>query len=390
MVTVVTKTSWGGRIAGSFKGILVGLFLFGVAFPVLWTNEKRSVLNIRTIAEVAKSAVAVPGDTVEAAREGHLIHVSGEAQTPDQLEDPDFALKVNAIHLQRQVEMYQWVENTKSETRKKLGGGEETVTTYTYEKSWRRGRQDSDGFKDRVGHENPEPAYPERSVSAENVRVRAYRLSPGLIGQYHAPRDVAAKTEALPGDLAAKAKPLPNGGLYLGAAPESPQIGDLRIRFQEHPAGPASVIARQQGDALTEYLAKSGKTVEWLYNGQLGIPEMCDRKRSENSFWTWLLRGGGFLLMWIGLGLVLRPLRVLADVVPLIGSVVGAGLGLVSGLVAFLCAATTIAVAWIAVRPLTAVPAVVAVVAVIFVLRRQRAQTAAAATGYPPPPPPPG
>ena len=34
--------------------------------------------------------------------------------------------------------MYQWVEDSKSETQKTLGGGEETVTTYTYKKEWRR------------------------------------------------------------------------------------------------------------------------------------------------------------------------------------------------------------------------------------------------------------
>ena len=29
--------------------------------------------------------------------------------------------------------MYQWRENSSRKTRKKLGGGEETVTTYTYD-----------------------------------------------------------------------------------------------------------------------------------------------------------------------------------------------------------------------------------------------------------------
>ena len=42
-----------------------------------------------------------------------------------------------AAGLNRKVEMYQWVEDSKSETQKTLGGGEETVTTYTYKKEWR-------------------------------------------------------------------------------------------------------------------------------------------------------------------------------------------------------------------------------------------------------------
>ena len=51
--------------------------------------------------------------------------------------------------------MYQWKEHESRETRKKLGGGTETVTTYEYKKEWASGRIDSSSFKKTDGHESP-------------------------------------------------------------------------------------------------------------------------------------------------------------------------------------------------------------------------------------------
>lgn len=51
-----------------------------------------------------------------------------------------FGIKVGAIALQRSVEYYQWVEVAKKTKKDKLGGSEETVTTYTYERGGRANR----------------------------------------------------------------------------------------------------------------------------------------------------------------------------------------------------------------------------------------------------------
>ena len=42
-----TRTSWLGNIMNSFVGVLVGIILFVVAFPVLWFNEGRT--NMATV-----------------------------------------------------------------------------------------------------------------------------------------------------------------------------------------------------------------------------------------------------------------------------------------------------------------------------------------------------
>ena len=56
--------------------------------------------------------------------------------------------------------------------------------------------------------------------------------------------------------------------------------------------------------------------------------------------------------MWLGTFLVLRPLVVVADVVPLIGSLIGAGAGLVALAFTMVVAGLVIALAWFWYRPL--------------------------------------
>jgi tetratricopeptide (TPR) repeat protein len=58
------------------------------------------------------------------------------------------------------------------------------------------------------------------------------------------------------------------------------------------------------------------------------------------------------MVMLIGLGLVLRPLSVVADVIPIFGSIVGAGTGIVAFLLAAALSLITVAVAWVTFRPL--------------------------------------
>jgi hypothetical protein len=43
-----SRESWFGRIGGAIKGVLVGLTLFLVAFPILFWNEGRAVRTYRS------------------------------------------------------------------------------------------------------------------------------------------------------------------------------------------------------------------------------------------------------------------------------------------------------------------------------------------------------
>ena len=74
--------------------------------------------------------------------------------------------------------------------------------------------------------------------------------------------------------------------------------------------------------------------------------------QTTNQYMTWGLRALGFLLMFIGMSSIFKPLSVLADVVPFIGSLVGVGTSVVAFFISAFCSLMTIAIAWLASRPL--------------------------------------
>ena len=78
----------------------------------------------------------VAADKVDPANEGKLVHVTGTLSTTGPATDSDFAVKIDGVRLVRHVEMFQWTEQSGTETTKKLGGGETTKTTYTYRQEW--------------------------------------------------------------------------------------------------------------------------------------------------------------------------------------------------------------------------------------------------------------
>lgn len=384
--TEVTSESWFSRIGNALKGVLIGGLLFIVSFPLLFWNEGRAVQTAKSLSEGAKSVVEASADNVDAANEGKFVHLTGEAVTDDTLTDSDFGVSVNAIRLTRDVEMYQWVEDVQTEKKKKLGGSEETVKTYNYQKEWSSYLNDSNNFKDQAGHQNPS-AFPYESNSwlAKDVTLGAYQLSSDLIsqisGQTSVPVDLATLPKSMQGRVAVR-----SGGFYLPAtvstadtpqpatddaaeadtaptdesaeedraeatsppsAPEigEPQIGDLRIQFTMTEPGPVSVMAQQSGDSFKPFQTKAGDALLMLEMGTQTAEEMIATAVSRNNMMTWILRGVGALIMFIGISMILKPLSVLADVVPLLGNIMEVGTGIVAGLITICLAALTISIA---------------------------------------------
>jgi hypothetical protein len=70
--------------------------------------------------------------------------------------------------------------------------------------------------------------------------------------------------------------------------------------------------------------------------------------------------------------MVLKPLSVLADVLPILGNIVEIGNGLVAGVIALVCSLVTIAIAWIFYRPVLAIVLLLVAGAAIFLLWKKR------------------
>jgi hypothetical protein len=159
-----------------------------------------------------------------------------------------------------------------------------------------------------------------------------------------------------------------------------PRIGDMRVVFRVVYPHDVSLIAKQHGDTFVEYTAKNGRKLSYLRDGIADAAEMFESARSGNALVTWLLRLAGFLMMFFGLSAVLKPLSVLADVLPILGDIVGIGAGLVAGLVALVCALVTIAVAWLFYRPVVGVLLLAAAAFLLWKLAKKRNAAKAAAT----------
>lgn len=374
--TVASSTGWFGRIGQSIKGVLFGLLLIMVSLPVLFINEGRAVKTSKTLIEGAKSVVVVSAETVDAKNVGKLIYLTGDAAVEGALKDSKFNVMAEAVSLRRKVEMFQWKENTQTETKKKLGGGEETVTTYSYEKVWSDRAINSSGFHKKQEYANPEPLLDEKTWTANPVTLGAFELSAQLVGQIDnytelPTSDVVEERQEIGGKKLHKEAAL----FYLGESPASPAIGDLRVSHEAAMPGAVSVIAKQTAGSFEPFVAKAGGTIELLETGTVSAEAMFAAEHQANKFMTWILRLVGFILMLVGFSLLFRPLSVLADVVPFIGNIVEVGTGFVALLLSLPLSLLVIAVAWIFYRPLIGVPLViVAIAGFVFLISKLMAQ----------------
>lgn len=351
--TEVTSQSWFSRIGGAFKGILVGLVLFVLAFPILFLNEGRAVTTYKALKEGGSSVISVAADHVDPSNEGCLIHVTGLADTEATLSDPVFEVSANALKLKRTVELYQWKQTSSSTTRKKLGGGTETVTEYSYSKTWSDGLIHSEHFKQPDGHQNPAamPFTPIEQI-ADHVSLDAFTLSPALIDKITPFEPLRIGPDTPLPEALKEAAHVYNAGFYIGTNMTHPQVGDARVNFEAvHPTD-VSIIGKQSGTTFAPYDTKTGKSILLLQTGTHTADAMIEAAQASNKMMTWLLRLAGFLCMLLALNMIFKPLSVIADVLPIAGRIVGAGTGIVAVLVAAPLSLITISIAWIVYRPL--------------------------------------
>jgi hypothetical protein len=386
--TETTTTSWFSRLKSGLIGLVLGpLLVFGMIWLLSW-NEGRSVQTYRALAEGAGIVVSVDSGTADPANEGKLVHISGPVKPDGTPEDPALGVVAEgAAGLNRKVEMYQWVEDSKSETQKTLGGGEETVTTYTYKKEWRSRRVESSDFKQADQHQNPDmPIEGERftvttaTLGAFTVDGKAVadlgtdspvKLSPDLVGQV---------TSALGSDRPVK---LDGTTIYVSQNRQTPAIGDLRISFSREDIAEASFVGAQKGTTIAGYKASNGRELFLSAAGTVGAAEMFETAQSENTLITWLMRFGGLLGMFIGFVIMLSILGIIADVIPFVGSIVGFGTSIIAGILTLILGPTIIAIAWIAYRPVLAIIVVaigILLAAALIYLRRNKAVAAPAAS----------
>ncbi len=354
----VTNQSWGSRMMASIKGVATGALFFIASFPVLFWNEGRAVRTAKSLKEGASNVIEIKSDIPSVDNEGKLIHLTGNTTVKNKITDTEFGISIMGIKLIREVEGYQWKEKSESKTRDKVGGGQETITTYNYERVWSTEVYDSDKFKSPEGHINPkEFIYSSKEYINDSVQLGEFQLSASLIKAMDKAEQIPIqRLDSTSNESVKNSATVHESMVYIGSKNiTTPQIGDLRIKFKVVKPATVSIISKQIGNTFEPYEADAGDAIELLEYGKISSKNMFTHAQDTNRMMTWVLRLCGLVAMFIGLTLIFKPLVMVANVLPFLGSILNLGIGLFAGIIAFTLSILTIAIAWLFYRPVLSI-----------------------------------
>ena len=344
------------KIGDSFKGILGGIVFIIIGIVLLWWYEGNNVRNLKTTAEMSKSYIDVSSETVNAENEGKLVATNGSLLNEQELVDTTFNVKQVTPVLRRVVEVYQWVEESEDDN------GD---TRYTYKKEWNSSLIDSSNFHN-SGHNNPTTKpYEDQTYTSTDVKVGAFSLSSNQINMLSTEGIYSTFDEETITNLGYKV-----AGRYAtnSADINNPQIGDVRVSFEYNNSTEISVLAVQAGNSFVDFVSKAGKSVNRIMDGKHSGAEMIEVIKKENKILKWALRAVGIVLITLGIATMLKPISVTAGYVPVLGSIVGSAVGLISFILGLAISLVVIAIAWVRFRPVLGISLLVVVVALIVFL----------------------
>ena len=365
--TETTSEGFLSRLGNSIGGIFVGIILILASSALLYWNEGRYVREASGIAEGKRSVQEIKDDKVDASKDGKLIHVVGTTKAGSTLKDEAFGVSARALRLHREVQFYEWVEKKDSKKRKKLGGGEETVTTYTYEKKWVDEHQDSSDYKEK-GHDNPSaPTFSSEDFISSDSTLGVFKLQDAILRKMDSYTKLPLAKVHVPSDKKFK---VTNDLLYQGNDPANPTIGDIKVEYQVVNPGQLSLVAKQVGDSFDRYTTRAGTDILYVESGSHSADEMFKEAEASNSTLTWGLRFVGWLLMCIGFSLLVGPINIVADIIPFFGDLVGLGTGLFGFSMGSSVALVCIAIGWIFARPVVGCLMLAAAVGIFVMLKK--------------------
>ena len=343
--TTVTQTGFLSRIGNSIAGLFIGPILIIASIWLLSWNEGRAVQAIVGVGQAGKMVVEATGGTVSPANEAKLVHVTAPVASSTAIKDDDLNLSFDGqAVVNRKAEMYEWKEKKTEKTHDNTGGSQTKETTYTYDKVWSEEPIDSSSFNHPDGHENPEMKIKSKGYVASDAKVGDFTLDPDTAGLLTLTAPV--KTNAPDGWTA-------DGDTFLNGDKAEPKVGDERVTYTGLANGqPVSVLARQSGGGFTSFVTPNGFKIDLATVGNQPASAMLEDKKKAEGMMTWLLRAGGFILMFVGFALLLGPLAVFASFIPFMGSIVRGAAGLASFAISISLTLVVIALSWIAFRPI--------------------------------------
>lgn len=347
MKETYTKTevsSYGNQVLKSFGQVGCGFILIAVAFFVLLINEWSCAEKIEQANLINKNAIDVSSEYVDRSNDSKLIATNGIATTNETLYDGYLPVE-NALVLSRDVEMYQWIETSKTASRKSINGTKTSKTTYKYKTDWDSKQHDSSRFAHEAGHHNPEFTIVSQRINASTGKLGDYNINElqtsniKKLRQYPVINNIQGLT-------------LYNSQYYTSQNPNSPRVGDIRITYSYVPSGaPISVIGKQNSDNSISEFIKNKTTCYIQYDGTYTLNGMLEKFKQDNKNTTNILRITGFIFMLVGFAVITAPINTIASIVPILNGFVNLCSIAVVLLLSLAVTLTTIAIAWFAFRP---------------------------------------
>ncbi|MFA5945863.1 MAG: TMEM43 family protein [Patescibacteria group bacterium] len=333
--TTVTTKGYGSRIMESIQGVVIGFLLFIVSFGVLYWNEGRVDLS-----SIAKKSVEISGTELASGQDGSFVSASGTVMSDEVLGDGDMLKPGKYLSVERNVEMYAWVEKKDTQTKSNTGGSETTTTTYSYAQEWTSKPAASGSFHVPEGHTNP-------SLAVQDVNVKVSALKVGVYS-------VDGKTVSLPGGEKLSLTPdmlalpvtakISADAVYLNNAnPTSPIVGDVRESYSALASGfDGTVFGELHGSKITKYTDAKGNELYRVFTG--GRAAALATMHGEFVMMLWIFRLVGFFMMWGGLSMILAPVAIILDFFPILGSLGKMAISIITLAVALPLAIITIIV----------------------------------------------
>lgn len=392
-----TTTSWCHRIQDSLHNIIIALILLFIGIILLIWNEGHYVHIYKGLQEGIKATIHISdiNEPINNNNDGKLIHIIGMLQSNVPLDDTEFGIHLynntningntgnplfSPIKLHRIVEMYQWDEHEHSETEKNTGGSTTTKTTYSYTKDWYNSIKDSSSFHDDTynNHINPtNMIFNNKEIISSNITMGSYVIdnnSPIITNKmnnnWYVPLDqYDISIDNIPNiNLRNHVIPMEHGYYYPNddntvsgngttkMIPNNPTIGDIRITYEMISSQIISMIGCQTYNTITPYIIKSSSSsILLVEKGIHNINEMFLHAQHELNVFTWILRGVGFILIFISFVMFIEPIIIVADCIPCIGNIIQYGTNMICFLLSMILSSIIIALSWLVYRPLISI-----------------------------------
>lgn len=262
-------------------------------------NEKMKVIETREDLEGRDSAIVYLCDTLR--------------PSTTHLADSVFKLGVlGALYLRRVAEIYEWVEEERSSS----GSSDKS---YSYYRSWEEYLINSDNFRYRKGRDNPVfKEFSSQLYLPDSLELMGVGVDTAFVCELDDYDWLALPSRSKVAFVNAKAK-VSGAHYYFGADPDSPAVGDERVRFEYLAQGLVSLIGFYDGVRLHGLRTAAGDVYYPMKRGAVDPEELHGKMNTDIIAFRF---GRVFLLVFIlvGAGLLAFQIGKREDLKPFIRS----------------------------------------------------------------------